>query len=70
VDGAVAFRYESLVKAGFLKLTVDITREDRGAARHILSPTAEYLEAIVRHGAPIELESVTIESPAELRGSD
>jgi hypothetical protein len=55
------------MKAGFLELTVDITREDRRAAGHIFSPATKYLKAIVRHGAPIELESVTVESPAELR---
>ena len=55
------------VEPGALELAIDVRREHSDAMRKTLAPAAEDPEAGMRHGRPIEPESVTVEAPSQLR---
>ena len=52
-------------EAGLLELPVDVRREDEGAVRLLRRPPQKRGEALVRNGAPVEVQAVAVEAPGE-----
>ena len=67
VDRAVDFANAGRIETRFGELTIDIAGKDEGAMRQARCPAAQDVETLMRHGASVERQAMSIEAPAEAR---
>ena len=67
VNRAVAFLDGSLVKSGFLKLSIDIACENRIPVQHGITPALQNLKPIMRLGCPVQIQAMPVKAPCAHR---